>query len=247
MLVVLCKLRRLLLLFFCFVLTTGEMATCRSCTNDAKSYCATCRSVHYCGRDCQKEDFARHKEECLVIFVNKCKEDLFDCASWDPTLHTGKYRELGFNMTTMTQGEVSTEAFIDMTRECRELVAKVNFPSLDTFKLWSQKAMQKATEEHIWVKNKKEIRSIYTLAVKLFYCLITDMGLTEIVKTVGREADKKGGMDFMRILYESLARCLAEMQGTTEDENLYNKHHRIYTFFTKTIEREWHGIGSWLE
>jgi hypothetical protein len=43
---------------------------CRGCLEEKESKvlgsCASCGVVRYCGRECQKEDWKRHKENCKI-------------------------------------------------------------------------------------------------------------------------------------------------------------------------------------
>ena len=41
--------------------TTGS---CNRCNKDTTKKCAGCKSVHYCSRECQKQDWAKHKKFC---------------------------------------------------------------------------------------------------------------------------------------------------------------------------------------
>ena len=40
-------------------------------------YCTGCRSTNYCSRECQKEDWSRHKQTCGGLLNNLAKEGIF--------------------------------------------------------------------------------------------------------------------------------------------------------------------------
>ena len=42
------------------------------------SSCGACRSVFYCSKECQKEDWKRHKVECARIVSTKTKKEVKD-------------------------------------------------------------------------------------------------------------------------------------------------------------------------
>ncbi|XP_064097943.1 SET domain-containing protein SmydA-8-like [Macrobrachium nipponense] len=42
---------------------------CEVCKNPAKQFCSSCRSVFYCSRECQKEDWKTHKGRCKPYVV----------------------------------------------------------------------------------------------------------------------------------------------------------------------------------
>ena len=51
-----------------------DRTTCRKChhTGTKKlSKCAGCHSVTYCSQDCQKEDWARHSDNCVPVMTTE--------------------------------------------------------------------------------------------------------------------------------------------------------------------------------
>ena len=34
------------------------------CNKETTKYCSGCKTVYYCGRTCQKQDWKHHKNEC---------------------------------------------------------------------------------------------------------------------------------------------------------------------------------------
>lgn len=43
---------------------TSELARCVVCALESRNRCARCRTVYYCGKDHQRQDWARHKQTC---------------------------------------------------------------------------------------------------------------------------------------------------------------------------------------
>lgn len=39
--------------------------SCHACGKEAKSKCSKCKKAHYCGPDCQKKDWEKHRDRCL--------------------------------------------------------------------------------------------------------------------------------------------------------------------------------------
>lgn len=57
----------------------GEAIYCGKCSRlEQKSEkfkkCARCKSTYYCGRECQKKDWKRHKKSCFNIFAEYEKQ-----------------------------------------------------------------------------------------------------------------------------------------------------------------------------
>ena len=56
--------------YTCFSLGCGEREGDERPTNDDQNSlqkCSRCRLARYCSRECQKEDYAGHKEDCKTI------------------------------------------------------------------------------------------------------------------------------------------------------------------------------------
>jgi hypothetical protein len=45
-------------------------SSCHVCKGEKKSSCKACRAIFYCGKECAKKDWARHKKECKPL--EKC-------------------------------------------------------------------------------------------------------------------------------------------------------------------------------
>lgn len=50
---------------------------CAVCSKHSAKACARCKITHYCGLDCQKNDFSKHKELCIIQHLYDKLFDLF--------------------------------------------------------------------------------------------------------------------------------------------------------------------------
>jgi radical SAM protein with 4Fe4S-binding SPASM domain len=60
----------------------SQASRCIVCDSPSRSTCSKCRFARYCGADCQKKDWARHKGMCGKLSIDETrarfwKEDLF--------------------------------------------------------------------------------------------------------------------------------------------------------------------------
>ena len=72
------------------------MLRCSKCDKEATGYCMCCKTVRYCGRECQRADWAAHE---LVCKDAECKKDepvpaAAECTGARPRSGRGHRREM---------------------------------------------------------------------------------------------------------------------------------------------------------
>merc|ERR1712129_125388 len=49
----------------------GDLEKCSLCSNAGAKLCSRCCSISYCGPECQKKDWGRHKGKCSPVVVRE--------------------------------------------------------------------------------------------------------------------------------------------------------------------------------
>ena len=98
-----------------------HLLSCVRCDKGGDKKCAKCHSVSYCGRECQRADWPRHKRLCLPVMVKEMGEKGRGLvASRD-----FKVGDLIFNDKLVVSSTISPVGIYNVTRRAQDIYAQI--------------------------------------------------------------------------------------------------------------------------